>query len=147
MSEPSGELREASQQLQAIQYQIEELTREREALRSTLEELKGAVEALERLEEGSTVQVPLGGAAYVRAEIQDIDEVIVNIGGGFSAERPQDGAISTLQERQAIVQERIETITESIGELESQGTELEQQLQQVARQQQLGGEEIGPSEP
>lgn len=147
MSEPSGELREASQQLQAIQYQIEELTREREALRSTLEELKGAVEALERLEEGSTVQVPLGGAAYVRAEIQDIDEVIVNIGGGFSAERPQDGAISTLQERQAIVQERIETITESIGELESQGTELEQQLQQVARQQQLGGEESGPSEP
>ncbi len=147
MSESSNELRQASQQLQAIQFQIEELTRERETLRSTLNELRGAVEALEQLEDGSTVQVPLGGSAYLRAEIQDIDEVIVSIGGGFSAERPRDGAISTLQERQAIVQERIETITESIAELESQGTEIEQQLQQVAQQQRLAGEGTGPDEP
>lgn len=142
MSQRSDEFREASQQLQVIQAQIQELTQEREALRTTLEELRGAVEALEHLESGSTVQVPLGGSAYVRAEIQEIDEVIVSIGSGFSAEQPRDGAISTLQERQAIVEGRIETITETLGELQSEGTEIEQQMQQLAQEQQVTG---GPS--
>lgn len=142
MSE-SADLREASQQLQAIQAQANELTREREALRSTLQDLRGAVRALERLERGSTVQVPLGGSAYVRAEIKEIDEVIVSIGGGFSAERPRDGAISTLEERSSVVEGRIESITEQLAELESEGAELERHLQQMAQAQRVahGGDE------
>lgn len=139
MSESSQELQQASQQLQLIQAQIEELTREREAIRSTLQDLRGAMDALERLESGSSVQVPLGGSAYVRAEIQDVDEVIVDIGAGYSAQRSRDGALATLEERESILEDRIETVTEQIGELESKGSELERQLQQLAQAQQLGG--------
>lgn len=139
MSESSQELQQASQQLQLIQAQIEELTREREAIRSTLQDLRGAMDALERLESGSSVQVPLGGSAYVRAEIQDVDEVIVDIGAGYSAQRSRDGALATLEERESVLEDRIETVTEQIGELESEGSELERQLQQLAQAQQLGG--------
>lgn len=136
MSNAEPDAREMSQQLQAIQAEIQELSRERETLRATLQNLRGAVEALQRLESGSTVQVPLGGSAYVRASIEDIDEVIVDIGGGFSAQRPREGAISTLEERQEMVEEQIEELTERLGELQSEGGDLEQQLQQVAAAQQ-----------
>lgn len=139
MSESSEDVQQASQQLQLIQAQLEELTREREAIRTTLENLRGAMDALERLDSGSTVQVPLGGSAYVRAEIQEIDEVIVDIGAGYSAQRSQDGALSTLDERETILEDRLETVTERIGELESEGSELERQLQQVIQAQQAGG--------
>ncbi|MFW6448961.1 MAG: prefoldin subunit alpha [Halobacteriota archaeon] len=137
MSDAGRDPREMSQQLQVLQAQIEELTREREALRANLEDLDGAVDALERLDSGATVQVPLGGNAYVRATIEDVDEVLVDIGGGFSAERSREGAIDTLEERQAVVEERIGAITERLGELESETGDLERQLQQlVAAQQQ-----------
>ncbi len=136
MSGAERDAREMSQELQAIQAEIQELTRERESLRATLENLEGAVDALERLESDSTVQVPLGGSAYVRASIEDIDEVIVDIGGGFSAQRDRDGAISTLRERQDTVEQQIEEMTERLGELQSESGDLEQQLQQVAAAQQ-----------
>lgn len=136
MSGAERDAREMSQELQAIQAEIQELTRERESRRATLENLEGAVDALERLESDSTVQVPLGGSAYVRASIEDIDEVIVDIGGGFSAQRDRDGAISTLRERQDTVEQQIEEMTERLGELQSESGDLEQQLQQVAAAQQ-----------
>lgn len=136
MSGAERDAREMSQELQAIQAEIQELTRERESRRATLENLEGAVDALERLESDSTVQVPLGGSAYVRASIEDIDEVIVDIGGGFSAQRSREGAISTLRERQDTVEQQIEEMTERLGELQSESGDLEQQLQQVAAAQQ-----------
>ncbi|MFP4590339.1 MAG: prefoldin subunit alpha [Halobacteriales archaeon] len=136
MSDASVDPQEMSQQLQVLQAQIQELTRERETLRATIEDIGGAIDALERLESGSTVQVPLGGNAYVRATIEDIDEVLVDIGGGFSAERSREGAIDTLEERQSTVEGRVEAITERLGELESETGDLERQLQQVVAAQQ-----------
>lgn len=142
--ESQQELQQASQQLQVIQAQLQELNRERDALRETKRELQEARNALERLESGASVKVPLGGSAYVKAKIQDIDEVIVDIGGGFSAERPRDGAIDTLEEREEIVESRIESIIEQISELESAGAEIEQEVQQLAQREQLGGAD-GPA--
>lgn len=139
VADPQQDLQQLTQQLQAIQAQLQELNTEQEALRATSQELDGAVDALERIESGSTVQVPLGGETYVRAEIQDIDEVLVAVGAGFSAERSRDGAVETLKERQSNVEERIEDITEHIAELEQLATEIEQQAQQLAQAQQFGG--------
>ncbi len=139
MSDSQQELQQVSQQLQAIQSQLQELRTEQEALRTTKGELEGAVDALERLENGSTVQVPLGASTYVRATIEDIDEVLVELGAEYSAQRSREGAIETLTERQSNVEERIEAVSEHIAELESEGAELEQHAQQLAQSQQLGG--------
>lgn len=139
MGESQQELQQLSQQLQIIQTQLQELTAEREALRETVSELDGAIRALERLESGSMVQVPLGGSTYVRAEIADIDEVLVAFGAGYSAERSRDGAVESLQDRQSIIDDRVDSITDHVTRLETEATELEQQLQQLAQAQQLGG--------
>lgn len=139
MGEQQQELQQVSQQLQAIQSQLQELQTEQQALRQTKQEIEGAIEALERLGDDSTVQVPLGANTYVRATIEEIDEVIVELGADYSAQRSRDGAIETLTDRRSKVEERVEEVAEQIGELESKGAELEQHAQQLAQTQQMGG--------
>lgn len=138
MTSDQDNIRQLSERLEAIQAQIQELTRQRETLAANKLDLEGAIDALERLESGANVQVPLGGSTYVRAEIQDIDEVIVSLGADYAAEQPREGAIETLKERNEHIEERLEEITEELAELQSEGAELEQQAQQLAQQQQLG---------
>lgn len=142
MGEQQRELQQVSQQLQLIQSQLQELAAEQERLRGSVQRLDGAIDALERLESGSTVQVPLGGNTYVRAEIQDVDEVLVAIGADYSAQRSRDGAIETLNERRSIVEERIQTLAEHLAELESKGAELEQHAQRIAQAQQVAGADV-----
>lgn len=137
-----------SQQLQQLAENIEALDRERQILESEIEGLRDeqdtideAIDAIDRLENGSTVQVPLGGGAYVRASIEDIDEIVVDLGGGYAAEREQDGAVETLESKKGAIDTRIEEVNEGIENVESETAELEQQARQAQQQfqQQLGG--------
>ncbi|HKJ59295.1 MAG TPA: prefoldin subunit alpha, partial [Halobacteriales archaeon] len=91
MSGGEEELQQLSQQIQAVESQLESLQMEAQQLRNEQADIEEAIEAIESLETGSSVQVPVGGGAYVRATIDDIDEVIVSIGAEYAAEREQDG--------------------------------------------------------
>ncbi|MEM4782517.1 MAG: prefoldin subunit alpha [Halalkalicoccus sp.] len=130
------ELQELSQQLQELDAQQEALETEIEALETEQAEITEAVDALESLETDSTVQVPVGGGAYVRATVDDIDEVVVNVGGGFAAELERDDATSTLQTKRNTLSDRIDEVEAEIDELESEIDEVEQRAQQVQQQAQ-----------
>jgi prefoldin alpha subunit len=129
-------------QLQKLAQQLEELEQRREALQAEVETLRAqkrnvneAIEAIEELETDSTVQVPVGGGAYVRAEIENIDEVVVDLGGGYAAERGQDGAVSTLESKQVTIDDRIGEVRSEIAQLETESEELEERAQQLQAQQ------------
>jgi prefoldin alpha subunit len=130
----SQQLQQLSQELQAIDQEIAELEEEIQSYQDEKSEIDEAVEAIETLESGSTVQVPLGGGAYLRAEVQDIDEVIVGLGGGYAAEQEQGDAIEALRRKQDAVDERIAETRGEIEELEEESSELEQQAQQMQQQ-------------
>jgi prefoldin alpha subunit len=130
------QLQQLSQEIEAIDEEIAELKAEVESLRVRQSEVDEAVEAIETLDSGSTVQVPLGGGAYLRAEIQDIDEVIVDLGGGYAAEQPQDDAIDALERKRGVLDDRVDDVEAEISELESESEELEQQAQQMQQQMQ-----------
>ena len=141
-------------QAQEIQQQIEELQQHQAALEEEIEQLQeqkrdvdDAIEAVENLETGGTVQVPLGGGAYVRAEIADIDEVIVDLGADYSAERDQEGAVSSLESKKETIDGRIEELRSEIAEIDTETEKLQdraeelqaqqmQQMQQMQQQQQ-----------
>ena len=141
-------------QAQEIQQQIEELQQHQAALEEEIEQLQGqkrdvddAIEAVENLETGGTVQVPLGGGAYVRAEIADIDEVIVDLGADYSAERDREGAVSSLESKKETIDGRIEELRSEIAEIDTETEKLQdraeelqaqqmQQMQQMQQQQQ-----------
>ena len=130
------QLQQLSQEIQAIDEEITALESEIEAYKQEQTDIDDAVEAIETLESGSTVQVPLGGGAYVRAEVQDIDEIIVSLGGSYSAEQAQDDAIDVLRRKQEALDDRIEETQAEVSDLESESDELEQQAQQMQQQMQ-----------
>jgi prefoldin alpha subunit len=131
-----------SSQMQELAAQLEELEEHQEAIQGEIERLQGekqeineAIDAVQELESGSTVQVPLGGGAYVRAELQDIDEITVTLGADYAAEREQDGAVDTLEAKQDTLDDRIEDLRSELGELETESEELEQRIEQAQAQQ------------
>ncbi len=135
------------QQLEAISQEIEELEEAEEELAQQIEALESekvaideAIEGIQTLETGSTVQVPLGGDAYVRAEIAAIDEIVVGIGAEYAVEQPEDSAIDVLESRKADLDDRIEDYRSQIAEVKEERAELEQQAQQS--QQQLMQEQM-----
>ena len=130
------QLQQLSQELEAIDEEIEELESEIEGLRTRQNEVDEAIEAIETLDSGSTVQVPLGGGAYLRAEVQDIDEVIVDLGGGYAAEQDQDVAVDALERKKGVLDDRIDGVQDEISELEAESSEIEQQAQQMQQQMQ-----------
>lgn len=129
-------------QLQELASRIEELEEHREALEAEIQRLQAekanvdqGINAIRELESDSTVQVPLGGGAYVHAEVKDIDEVIVPLGSEYAAERDREGAIDTLESKKETLDERISGVREEINDVESESNELEQQMEQARAQQ------------
>ncbi|MFB6280446.1 MAG: prefoldin subunit alpha [Haloferacaceae archaeon] len=128
------QLQQLQQALEVIQGEIAELEGEIDELREEQRSIDGAVEAVETLETGSTVQVPLGGGAYVRAEVQDIDEVIVSLGGGYAAEQNREDAIAALERKRDALDDRVEDVREEIDDLEAESDDLEEQLENLQSQ-------------
>ena len=139
------ELEHISEQLQQLDAQRQSLRSEIERLRVARQEITEAINALETLETGSHVQVPIGGGAYVRASVEDIDEVIVRLGSDFAAEQNREAAIESLTTRRELLGERserirelIEQIQSDISTLEGNAHQLQSRLQQQLQQQMQG---------
>lgn len=130
------ELQELSQQLQVVESQLEALQTEVQTLRARKQNIAEAIDAIGTLESDSTVQVPVGGEAYVRATVEDIDEVLVGIGGGYATEQSQSDAADLLEEKQSLLDDRISELTEVITNLQAQGEQLGQRAQQHLQEQQ-----------
>lgn len=151
MSGNEEELQELSQQIQVIESQLEAVQREIQVLNARKNNLTDAIDAISTIDTGSTIQVPVGGGAYVRATVDSIDEIIVGIGGGYSTEGDDDEAVSILEDRKDRIDERVSDLNEAVAELETQGQQLSQEaqrrvqrLQQEQLQQQggMGGGEF-----
>jgi prefoldin alpha subunit len=130
------QLQQLSEEIQAIEGEIEELEAEIDDLETQQTEIDEAIEALGELETGSTVQMPLGGGAYLPAEVLDIDQVIVSLGGGYAAEHEEDDAITALERKRETLDDRIDDVEAEIDDLEAESQQLEQQAQQLQQQMQ-----------
>jgi prefoldin alpha subunit len=125
-----------SQELQVVDRQIEQLEAEVTQIRTQQSSMREAVRAIGELDTGATVQVPLGGGAFVRASIEDIDEVIVELGGDYAAEQDATTASETLQRKRAALDERAEELLEELETVVARRSELEQQVQAIQQQAQ-----------
>ncbi len=130
------QLQQLSQELQALDEEIQSLEDEVSDLEAEKDEIDEAVDAIETLETGSTVQVPLGGGAYLRAEVQNIDEVIVSLGANYAAEQDQSSAVKALRRKQDMLDEEIASVRGEIEELEEESEQIEEQAMQAQQQMQ-----------
>ena len=129
-----GQLQALQQEMQALAERQEELDEEIESLRAEKREIDDAIEGLDVLESGQTVHVPLGGDAFVRATIEDADEIVVSLGANFAATEDREEAADTLETKQVRLDERIEELREEQSQLDEQESQLEQEAQQAQQQ-------------
>lgn len=130
----SGQLQALQQEMQAIAERREELQEEIEALRDEKREITEAINGLPALETGKTVHVPLGGDAYVRATIEDAEEILVKLGADIAATEDREQAASTLETKQERIDEEIQKLREEQARLDEQEQTLQQEAQQAQQQ-------------
>lgn len=128
------QLEALSQQIEELEEAEEELERRIEAFQAEKAEIDDAMAGLEGIETGSTVQVPVGGDAHVRAEVEAIDDVVVGIGADYLVEQSRADAIEVLERKQDDLDERIEETRSEIAEVEEERLGLEQEVQQSQQQ-------------
>lgn len=130
-----GAMQQIQEQMQALEQEKQAIKAEIQNIRDEQSEIDEAIDAVETLETGSTVQVPVGGDTYVRAEIQDIEEIVVTLGGGYAAERDSDGAVDSLEHKKEVLDDRIAELEAEIETVESETDDLEARAQQAQQQQ------------
>jgi prefoldin alpha subunit len=87
---------------------------------SELRLAKQSLADLKNIESGSHLLVPVGGAAFIKANLGNIDKVVVGIGADISLELTYDDAVKDVDER--------------LQEMEKAKTSIEQQLGQIMAQ-------------
>lgn len=145
--DPGDDLQEVSQQLQVLSQVESELETQLQAAQSRRQDVNDAIDALEELETDSVVQVPVGGDTYVRARIDDIDEVITSLGADFAAEQTREDALELLDDRLDQIGDGIEEIQTMLNEVRDdleavQGRAQQLRQQMAQRQRQQGGDDL-----
>lgn len=135
MSGGNRQTQAINQQLQELEQVKEAIDEEISALRTRKTEIDSAIDAVERLESGSEVRVPLGGGAYVTAEIQDVDEILVEMGADFAVERTGENAVEALERKKNRLDDQIDDLQAERSEVDSESEALTQQAQQQLQQQ------------
>jgi prefoldin alpha subunit len=120
-SKNEEEIRKISVELRLLEQTAEALQSRLSMLNAVTQDLTYAnmtLESLEKEKENSELLVPIGGTSYIRAKLDNPDNIIVGIGAGVSVEK-------TRQEAKDIIKKRLE-------DLEKARTSTQQQFVQVA---------------
>ncbi len=87
---------------------------------SELRVAKQSLEDLKNIEKGNSLLVPVGGAAFINANLGELDSVVMGIGADVSVEMAYDDAVKD--------------VTERLEEMEKAQGSIEQQLGQIMAQ-------------
>ena len=126
-SKEEEELRKLSVEMRFLEQTAETLQQRMNMMNAAITDLTYAnmtLEGIEQEKENAELLVPIGGSAYVKVKLANLDKVVVGMGAGVSIEK-------TLPEAKAIVKERLD-------ELEKTMRSAQQQFAQVAQRVNVG---------
>lgn len=125
-----------SQQYEELSEEVEELQQAVAQLEQRIQGCNDAMDALENIENDSELLVPLGGETYVRARVEDVDDVVVGVGADVSVELGRDRAVETLEDKVDELEEMKERTSDEMQRKQEELEEVAQQAQQLQLQQQ-----------
>lgn len=120
-SKNEEEIRKISVELRFLEQTAEALQSRLSMLNAVTQDLTYAnmtLESLEKEKQNSELLVPIGGTSYIRAKLDNPDNIIVGIGAGVSVEKTRQEAKDTIKKR--------------LEDLEKARTSTQQQFVQVA---------------
>ena len=118
-----NQLRQLVTEMRMMEGTVNTLQQRLQVVLASVSELRLAKQSLgdlKDIESGSNLLVPVGGAAFINANLGDVDKVVVGIGADVSLEMEYDDAVKDVDER--------------LQEMEKAQTSIEQQLGQIMAQ-------------
>lgn len=122
-------------QLQSLRQQLSALLEEKILLDSRVNEITTTIDAVKKLHEvkkGEEIFTSLGSGTFVRADIKDIDNLIVNIGAGVFVKKGVDETIEILQSRLDELMKIDTELVEEINKFNQQIQKIEPEIQKLA---------------
>ena len=118
-----NQLRQLVTEMRMMEGTVNTLQQRLQVVLASVSELRLAKQSLGDLKDiksGSNLLVPVGGAAFINANLGDVDKVVVGIGADVSLEMEYEDAVKDVDER--------------LQEMEKAQTSIEQQLGQIMAQ-------------
>ena len=119
------------EELQKLSIEMRLLEQTAEALQSRMTMVNTAandlmyaqatLEGLEKEAEKSEILVPIGGTSYIRAKLDNLDQVIVGMGAGVSVEK-------TREEAKEIIKKRLEDLDKTRKSIQQQYTQVAERI-------------------
>lgn len=118
------EFRRLNMELRYLEQTAETLQSRMNMISAAATDLKYAqttLEGLDAVSEKSELLVPVGGTSYIRAKLDNPDQVIVGMGAGVSVEK-------TRQEAKEIIKKRLEDLDKARASVQQQFTQVAQKI-------------------
>lgn len=125
-------LNEYRQQAEIFSQQLTILEEGRIEAMSAIEAIKGIAES-----PGSTILLQLGGGISVRAQVQDPNRFLVNIGSEVIVERSGEEAIEYLKDRITEMEASAKKVMETLEQIRHQMTDIARRLEAGYHQYQM----------
>ncbi len=87
---------------------------------SELRMAKNSLGDLKQVESGTNLLVPVGGGAFINAEMSGIDNVVVGIGAGVSVEMQYEDAVKDVNDRLSEMEKARASVEEQLGQILAQ---------------------------
>lgn len=120
MAEKKQETPKAEEELRSLIAQIEALRTEITVINQTIAELQSTQATLATLKDlgkGKALLIPVGSIVQVEAKVEDVEEVVIGIGGNLSVELPYQEAIEYLKKQVLALRDQRRVLEEAIAAL------------------------------
>ncbi len=128
LSMQHSELQKRAESVQQQMGMIQTSTQECAKALATIEELND-------IEDGTEMMVPIGSGSFVSANVSRINNIVVDIGAGFSIERPLKDAKEILENRKAKLEKAFENMSNALEQIGQQMQSIESYLSSIQQPQ------------
>lgn len=123
LQQKENQLRQLLTEMRMMEGSSNTLQQRLQQVLAAVSELRLAQQSLgdlKKVESGTNLLVPVGGGAFINAEMGGIDNVVVGIGADVSVEMQYDDAVKDVNGRLAEMEKAQASIEEQLGQILAQ---------------------------
>ena len=123
LQQKENQLRQLVTEMRMMEGTVNTLQQRLQVVLASVSELriaKQSLEDLKNIENGNSLLVPVGGAAFINANLGELDSVVMGIGADVSVEMSYDDALKDVNERLEEMEKAQDSIEQQLGQIMAQ---------------------------
>lgn len=136
MAEKNEEFQQKLYQYQLLEAQSEALEEELEKIVEEIRELENSKQTLKELQdlkEKSEIALPLGSGSFAFGSLNNVKEVLINLGANVVVKKPIEEAVEVLEGRKEEIKDVRKTIKENMKRVNQNLQNLSVELQKAQK--------------